>query len=245
MWYFILYLVIAIWVFIDAWKRQNSYVVWALPTVVIGPLVLPVYLAKRNLKAGEVREGGMAWNILKNFAVLWTLTMIVAAIAGMVGVSEMDATSEAEQAGQAIGAALGLGMLGFLWFIVLVGALVLGFFLKNTSIVEKGPTGPLAAMLLAFVLVMVPGITAAQVPPDVKQNILQHCQSQMGEFGPLMVKSCVDMDIGAYTVLRQYDQSHQDIIQRCEREMLWIGGWAIVKACVDQDIAAQKALDAY
>ena len=144
MWYFILHLIIAIWVFLDALKRQNSYVGWAPPIIVIGPLVLPVYLAKRNLKAGEVREGGLGWNILKNFALLWTLMMIVAAIVLMMNVSEMDATSQAEQTGLAIGVALALGMWGFLWFAVLVGALVLGLFLRNTSIVERGPTGPLA-----------------------------------------------------------------------------------------------------
>jgi hypothetical protein len=72
--------------------------------------------------------------------------MVVAGIAGMVGVSDVaqKATSEAEQAGMAIGATIGLGMIFILWFIVLVAALVLGLFLKKSSIVEKGPTGPLA-----------------------------------------------------------------------------------------------------
>lgn len=146
MWYFVLYAIFAVWVLIDAKKRINHMVGWPLATFILGPLVLPVYLAKRNLKEGEVREGGTGWNVLKNFALFWTITMVVAGIAGMVGVSDVaqKTTSEAEQAGVAIGATIGLGMIFILWFIVLVAALVLGLFLKKSSIVEKGPTGSLA-----------------------------------------------------------------------------------------------------
>ena len=35
-------------------------------------------------------------------------------------------------------------MLIAMWFIPMICALMLGFFLKKSSIVEKGPTGPLA-----------------------------------------------------------------------------------------------------
>ena len=147
MWYFVLYAIFAVWVFIDAKKRMNHVVGWPLTTILLGPIVLPVYFAKRNLKDGEVREGGTGWNVLKNFALFWTITMVVAGIAGMVGVSDVaqQATSGAEQAGVAIGATLGLGMIFVLWFIVLMAALVLGMFLKKSSIVEKGPTGALVA----------------------------------------------------------------------------------------------------
>ena len=147
MWYFILYGILAVWAFVDAGKRKNNRIVWPLATLGLGPVVLPVYFAKRNLKDGETREGGLGWNVLKNFALLWTLTIFVVGLAGMVGVSEIvgEAGSEAEQAGAAIGGAIGLGMIALLWFVVAVAALVLGMFLKKTGIVEKGPTGPLAA----------------------------------------------------------------------------------------------------
>lgn len=147
MWYFLLYVCFAIWVVKDGKKRKaNKVINWAIGTVLIGPIVLPVYFAKRPLLAEETREGGTAWNVLKNFALFWTILMAVAAIWGMVNVSEQTANlqTDAERGGAAIGAALGLGLLFVLWIIPLMGALILGFFLKKSSVIEKGPTGQLA-----------------------------------------------------------------------------------------------------
>ena len=61
----------------------------------------------------------------------------------MVGVSEIIEQSNTadEQAVAAIGGAIGLGLIGFVWFFVAVSALVIGMFLKKASIVERGPTG--------------------------------------------------------------------------------------------------------
>ncbi len=145
MWYPITYGILALWVYIDAKQRMNNAIAWAIATFMFGVIVLPIYLAKRNLKEGEVREGGTGWNILKNFAIFWTLTMAIVAIEGIQNVSEViqQTETEAEHIGATIGATLGLGMIFGLWFIVLLAALVLGLFLK-TSVVEKGPTGPLA-----------------------------------------------------------------------------------------------------
>ena len=145
-WYLFLYGILAIWILTDAWKRQNNRFWWPLATFGFELIALPVYFAKRNLKEGEVREGGTGWNVLKNFALLWTLTMAVVAIAGIVGVFEVteQAVSGAEQVGAVIGGAIGLGMIGFLWFSIAIAVLVLGMFLKKSSIVEKGPTGSLA-----------------------------------------------------------------------------------------------------
>jgi hypothetical protein len=98
------------------------------------------------LKTGEVREGGTAWNILKNFALLWTVAMAIVAISGLMAASSNTANlrSDAERAGAAIGTALGLGVIGALWFFPMVGSVLLGFILKKSSVVEKGPSGPLA-----------------------------------------------------------------------------------------------------
>lgn len=115
-------------------------------TFVFGSLVLPIYIAKRNLKEGEVREGGLGWNILKNFALLWTITCAVWGISGLFIGASIETTNEWEEAGAAIGTGIGIIMIGFLWFVGAISALVLGMFLKKNSIVENGPTGALAKL---------------------------------------------------------------------------------------------------
>lgn len=144
--YIILNAIFAVWVYLDANKRLNHTIGWPMATVIAGPIVLPIYFAKRNLKAGETREGGTGWNVIRSFAFFWTITMTVLGIAGMATVSNIvnNATSQAEQAGAAIGATLGLGMMFITWLIVLISALIVGLFLKKSNIVENGPTGALA-----------------------------------------------------------------------------------------------------
>lgn len=147
MWYFIVYGIFAIWTFFDAKKRKNNLWAWPLSTFILGPLVLPFYFAKRNLKENEVREGGTGWNVLKNFALLWTLTMFIAGVMAIIGAGSVvvnNTTTEAEQAGAIIGTGIGIGMLVALWFFPMIVAIVIGFFLKKSSIVENGPTGALA-----------------------------------------------------------------------------------------------------
>ena len=141
MWYWLLYGVLAVWVLGDAAARKANGILWAVGTLLLGPLILPVYLAKRSLKSGEVREGGTAWNVLKNFAILWTVLMAIVAVISLVAVGQhtLKAQGEAEQTGAALGTVLGLGVIGAFWFFPMVGALVLGLMLKKSSVVERGP----------------------------------------------------------------------------------------------------------
>lgn len=143
--YLFLYVIVAIWLFLDAKKRLTNGIPWAAFTVLLGPVVVPFWLAKRPLRDGEVREGGTAWNVLKFFALMWTVTMAVVCMVGMASASQVaeSAHNDYERAGAGIGMAFGGVMLFMLWFAVTVSALVLGFFLKKTSVIEKGPTGPL------------------------------------------------------------------------------------------------------
>ena len=145
MWYFIVYGLFAIWVLFDAKKRNNNMFGWAIPSFILGPIFLPIYLAKRNLKKGEVREGGTGWNILKNFALLWTITMFIAGVSGLAGAGSVIDQSQtaAEEAGAIIGTGLGMGLLFGVWFIPMLIAIIIGFFLKKSSVVEEGPTGKL------------------------------------------------------------------------------------------------------
>ena len=145
--YFLLYGVFALWVLFDALTRKMgaSGFLWALGTAIVGPIILPVYLAWRPLKQGEVREGGRGWNILKNFAILWTIVMAIASIAALMAMAKSTTglTSDAARAGAGIGMVLGIGLLGAAWFFPTMGAALLGFLLKKHTIVETGPTGPL------------------------------------------------------------------------------------------------------
>lgn len=148
MWYWVLNIAIALWVFFDARSRKmDQSVLWAIGTSLLMIFVIPFYFAKRPLKNGEVREGGTAWNVIKSFAIFWTVFMFIAGVAGMMATGDVvtKASSGAEQVGAAIGTAIGVGMIMGLWFIVIVGALVIGLFVKKSSIVEKGPTGALAS----------------------------------------------------------------------------------------------------
>lgn len=130
-----------IWVAFDAYKRSNNIYMWPLGTFFLPIVVAPVYFAKRNLIEEETREGGTGWNILKNFALIWTAFMSMTLIASILitGGAMSEAASDAEIAGTAIGSSMGIMIISMMWFFPMVGALILGVFLKKSSHVEKSP----------------------------------------------------------------------------------------------------------
>ena len=147
MWYVIIFGLLTLYVVIDGSRRNlgaAKTILWAIGTFLLGVIVLPLYFAKRPLRANEVREGGFAWNILKNFALTWTILMVAISITAISAASQTNVNSGAEAAGAALGMGIVIVILAVLWFVPMVGAIVLGFFLKNSAIVERGPTGPLA-----------------------------------------------------------------------------------------------------
>jgi hypothetical protein len=145
MWYVIIFGLLTLYVVIDGSKRRlgaAKTILWAIGTFLLGVIVLPIYFARRPLKVNEVREGGLAWNVLKNFALTWTILIVAVGISAISAASQTNGNPDA-------GVALGAGIIVFVilaiaWFFPMVGALVLGYFLKNSAIVERGPTGPLA-----------------------------------------------------------------------------------------------------
>jgi hypothetical protein len=90
------------------------------------------YIAGRPLKANEVREGGYAWNVVKGFAVGWSILFVTVVL--MIAAS-------ADIGWGAIALAAGIPLV---WLPVMIVALILGYFLRNPAIVERGSTGPLA-----------------------------------------------------------------------------------------------------
>ena len=137
-----IFLLCSIWVYRDARLRGNSALVWSLSTVPFGFMTLPFYFSTRHLREGEVREGGRTWNILKFFAVYWTITMALFSFAGLMAVSKTaaNASSDAYKVGVAIGATLGLGWLFLVWFVPFVWAVLIGLLLRKSTTVERGGT---------------------------------------------------------------------------------------------------------
>ena len=79
---------------------------------------------------------------------------------------------------------------------------------------------------------------------DLKQEIIDRCRKQMGEYGSAMVKACADQDMQAAIELSEYDEKWFPIIRRCRGQMGEYG-WAMIQGCADQDIEAEKALENY
>ena len=145
MWYVIFSIAATVWAYRDSSRRKTNTILWTTGVALLAPIILPIYLARRPLKDGEVREGGVAWNMIKNFAVLWTLLLVAAAAWNIASMSYSIAQSEATEADIGIMVAT-FGEIGKSWFHLLIGAFIIGLFLKKSSVIEKGPTGPLVVV---------------------------------------------------------------------------------------------------
>ena len=78
-------LALAVWVGRDASRRQTQTApfLWGLGVFLFWLLFFPLYLAKRPLKAGEVRSGGGGWNFMKNLAIAVPVYVPVVVILGL------------------------------------------------------------------------------------------------------------------------------------------------------------------
>src|SRR5262245_41979365 len=77
MWYWLVGFGLAIWIAVDGSSRKFNFLPYALATILLWPLVSPIYLASRPLKAGERRRVGAVWNVAKYLAVTWTVCLAV------------------------------------------------------------------------------------------------------------------------------------------------------------------------
>jgi len=138
----------ALWVLLDARRRGNNPLGWAIGAAFLWPFVVPFYLAKRNLKAGETREGGVAWNVLRILALVWTVAMLAVGVsyAASVGKVASTAGTDPQKIGVAIGGTLGIAFLLGAWFLPVLAAVVVGLLVRKSSLVETGPTGPLVGL---------------------------------------------------------------------------------------------------
>ena len=132
----ILPLFFAIWIFIDAQRRNNEPAKWTLGAFFLAPFVVPNYFASRNLKKGEVRKGGVNWHRCKYFAFYWAVfTLWFMFFSGFSQFSLIEPVRE-----QAFGS-FGLFMI---WAIPTGLVLFVGLYLKKPSKIKEGPTGSLA-----------------------------------------------------------------------------------------------------
>jgi Type VI secretion system VasI, EvfG, VC_A0118 len=236
--YFLLYGVLALWVLIDSVTRKMgaATVLWVLGTVLLGPIILPIYLASRPLKQGEVREGGKAWNVLKNFAVLWTIAMVIATVAALMTMADVakGLTSPGAQAGAGLGMLLGLALFGAVWFFPTMGAALIGFLLKKNTIVETGPTGPLVGQtsaasatggwvgLIGFAVLGLIAVAIANVSKPVRPST--PATSNTIDDSPVptssewtLIESADKMDNTPIVILRKSGDSGSTMVIRCSK----------------------------
>ena len=133
--WFVVPLIFAIWVFWDASRRGNDKASWTLGSFFLTVFVVPNYLAKRNLKKGETRKGGVWWQRLKYFAAMWILYCLSKTFLSDFSKFSLLGDVEAD--------AFGLYSLSLIYGIPVILALLIGFYVRDPSEIEEGPTGPL------------------------------------------------------------------------------------------------------
>jgi len=142
-------IIAAIYCFWDASERRmKNPLLWAICGGLFNLLTIALLHGNRWLKQGETRSGGRGWDSCRWFAILATPFFFLLGITGISTISnQITSTSDsASQAGTAIGGAIGLGMIFFLWLAVSVSSLLIGFMLRK-DVKESGPTGPLATKI--------------------------------------------------------------------------------------------------
>ena len=72
---------LAVWVAYDSRARKGMDLFWVLVVLILGPLLVPFYLAARPLLPGEVRRGSFWWNALWNFEKLFSTLVALASAA--------------------------------------------------------------------------------------------------------------------------------------------------------------------
>ena len=124
-----------LWVAWDSRQRSSLDWFWVLAILLLGPLLLPFYLATRPLLQGERRVGGLFWNLFLNCENLLTWLAGLAAAAVFVENISMPhdkSLAEVKRAEIKAGSLIGVAI-----FIVLAGLEKMGFELFREHIEKK------------------------------------------------------------------------------------------------------------
>ena len=140
MWYLITGVICVLLIWNNNRNRNANIVKYALISILFPPIGYGLWQAEKPLIGDEKRYGGKGWNVLKWVAIIHTILCIIWAIYGMFIGAEVasNTTSEYGKAGAVIGAGLGIMMIIVVWFVGVVGSLVLGLILKK-PITEEAP----------------------------------------------------------------------------------------------------------
>ncbi len=71
------------WVAWDASNRKASILFWTFTVLLLGPFLVPVYLATRPLVGSEQRKGGFIWNVAWNLEAVLSALMAFAAFGAL------------------------------------------------------------------------------------------------------------------------------------------------------------------
>lgn len=135
-------LLLAMWVLLDSTPRRAPFM-WIVGTALLGPIILPVYRARRPLIGAEIRDGGPDWIVSRHFAWVWTVVMAIVifwvalSIINEVGISEN--YSEDDTAAANISRYLALLFLGVCWIVPVGAALLFSIVSYADGVVEYGP----------------------------------------------------------------------------------------------------------
>ncbi|MBP7634361.1 hypothetical protein KBA41_09315 [Candidatus Ozemobacteraceae bacterium] len=72
---------VTLWVAWDSRSRKGAGLFWTATVFILGPLLVPFYLAARPLLPGETRRGSFWWNAAWNFERLFSALAALAGIA--------------------------------------------------------------------------------------------------------------------------------------------------------------------
>lgn len=146
---FLYYLAIPITIFvaIDAYKRKNKWLLWSIGVIISWPLILPLYFSFRNLKEGEIREGGLIWNIIRNFLLVYSTNIFIVILTLLILPQNLGYLSNeifiTEFAGFDITVSFIYYVIFIIWLIPSMLFLMIGSFFKDDYSKKEGPTGNL------------------------------------------------------------------------------------------------------
>ncbi|MDD3000157.1 MAG: hypothetical protein PHF29_00195 [Candidatus Riflebacteria bacterium] len=128
-------LISTLWVAFDSKKRKSVDYLWVLIILLLGPLLLPVYIATRPLLKNEKRPDCLIWNIIvavENIA-LWLVGLATAAVfVENVTMPKSKDVAEVKRAEIKVGSFLGL-----ILFVILAGLEKTGFEALKSYIEKK------------------------------------------------------------------------------------------------------------